>query len=143
MATVETKWFTRGGKNLVEQEVGWVTGPINVMLMKAAYVFDQDGPEVYADLSAAEVVGIGYTAGGTALSGRSIGLDASLNETRLLGNPVQWPNSTITSRGAVVYATTGSKPVLGYCDFGMDRLSISGLFSIEWPNSIVLRATAS
>lgn len=140
MAAVETKWFTKGGKNLVEAEIGWVTGPINVALMGAGFAFDQDLPEVWGDLSAQEATGIAYVAGGTVVANRSVVLDLPSNETRLLGDPVQWPTSTITARGAVIYATSGAKPVLGYVDFVSDRTSENGLFRIEWPTTGVLRA---
>jgi len=140
VAAVETKWFTKGGKNLVEAEIGWVTGPINVALMGAGFAFDQDLPEVWGDLSAQEATGIAYVAGGTVVANRSVVLDLPSNETRLLGDPVQWPTSTITARGAVIYATSGAKPVLGYVDFVSDRTSENGLFRIEWPTTGVLRA---
>jgi len=142
MATVETKWFTKGGKNLVESEVGWVASALNVILMKGGFVFDQDGPENYADLSANEATGTGYTAGGVVIANRSVVIDPASNETRLLGDPVQWTASSITARGAVIYQNFGAKPVLGYCDFVTDRTSENGLFRIEWPVTGVLRLRA-
>lgn len=142
MATVETRWFTKGGKNLVESEVNWVTGPINVMLMAGGYVFDMDAPETYADVSASEAVGTAYVAGGVVIGTRSVVVDPASNETRLLGDPVEWLNSTIVARGAVMYANAGAKPVLGYCDFAIDRTSENGLFRIEWPVTGVLRLRA-
>ena len=119
-----------------------VTGPVQVMLMAAGYVFNQDGPEAYADVSASEAVGTGYVAGGVAIGTRSVTVDAASNETRLLGDPVQWLASTITARGAVIYVNAGGKPVLGYCDFVTDRTSENGLFRIEWPVTGVLRTRA-
>src|SRR5262245_59262714 len=142
MATVESKWFTKGGKNLVEAEVGWVTGPINVALMGAGFTFDQDLPEVWGDVSASEASGTGYTAGGVAIANRAVTLDLPSNESRLMGDPVQWTSSSISARGAVIYATPGAKPVLGYVDFTSDRTSENGLFRIEWPATGVLRTRA-
>jgi len=143
MATVETRWFTKGGKNLVEQEVGWVSGPINVMLMRSGYVFDKNGPEAYSDVSANEATGTAYVAGGVVVANRSVTVDTVSNETRLLGDAVQWSNSTIAARGAVIYANVGTKPVLGYVDFVTDRTSENGLFRIEWPTTGVLRTRAT
>ena len=142
MATVETHWFTKGGKNLVESEVGWVVSPINVMLMAAGYAFDQDGPETYADVAAAEAAGTAYVVGGAVIAARSVVIDPASNETRLLGDPVQWPVSTIVARGAIIYANAGAKPVLGYANFETDRTSENGLFRIEWPVTGVLRTRA-
>lgn len=142
MPAVETKWFTKGGKNLVETEIGWVSGPIKVMLMAAGYAFNQDGPEVYADVSASEASGVAYVAGGIVIATRSVVIDAPTNETRLLGAAVEWDSSTITARGAIIYADVGAKPLLGYCDFVTDRISENGFFRIEWPATGVLRTRA-
>src|SRR5262245_62813311 len=110
--------------------------------MGAGFAFDQDLPENWTDVSASEATGTGYTAGGAVVANRSVTLDLPSNETRLMGDPVQWPNSTITARGAVIYATSGAKPVLGYVDFVTDRASENGLFRIEWPATGVLRTRA-
>jgi hypothetical protein len=142
MATVQTHWWTKGGKNLVEQDIGWTASVIHVMLMKAGWVIDQDAPENVTDLGANEATGTGYTAGGVIVPNRSVTIDAASNETRLLGDPVQWANSTITARGAVIYVNSGAKPVLGYVDFESDRVSDQGLFRIEWPVTGVLRTRA-
>jgi hypothetical protein len=142
MAAVETRWFTKGGKNLVESEVGWVVSPINVALMQSGFVFDQDGPEIFADVSAAEAAGISYVAGGALIGTRSVVLDPASNETRLFGDPVEWLGSTITAAGAVIYANVGAKPLLGYADFGGDLFSIGGIFRFEWPATGVLRTRA-
>src|SRR5262245_37106479 len=98
--------------------------------MKDGYVFDQDGPEVFADVSASEATGIGYVAGGTLLAGRAVVLDPASNETHLLGDPVFWVDSTIRSAGAVIYANAGTKPLLGLIDFSFDRTSENGLFRL-------------
>jgi hypothetical protein len=142
MATVQTHWYTKGGKNLVEQEVGWVPSPVTVALMKGGWVIDQDGPEAFTDIAADEATGTGYSAGGVVIAGRAVTLDPATNETRLLGNPVEWPNSTILARGAAIYVNTGVKPLLGYVDFESDRQSDQGLFRIEWPATGVLRTRA-
>jgi len=142
MAEVEAKWFTKGGKNLVEQEVGWVSGPVKVALITTGFAFDQDAPESFNDLAASEATGTAYTAGGAEILNRSVVIDTSSNETRLMGDPVQWPNSSIGARGAVIYINAGAKPVLGYIDFIEDRTSVDGLFRLEWPTSGVLRTRA-
>lgn len=137
---VETHWFTKGGKNLVEAEVGWVTGPIYVALVAVGHLPTQDGPEVLADIT--QVAGVAYVAGGTELLTRSVVVDAPTNETQLVGDPVEWIGSTITSPGGVIYANVGAKPLLGYVDFGEDKFSIGGLFRIEWPATGALRTRA-
>lgn len=143
MATVQTHWFTKGGKNLVEQEIGWVASSINVALMKGGWVIDQDAPETYLDVVADEATGIGYTQNGVAIPNRAVVLDPATNETRLIGDAVQWPNSTITARGAIIYMLFAPYALLGYVDFAADRASENGLFRIEWPATGVLRLRAT
>jgi hypothetical protein len=69
-------------------------------------------------------------------------LDAASNETRLIADQVQWAASTITARGAAIYANVGAKPLLGFVDFATDRASDLGLFTIQWPATGVLRLRA-
>lgn len=142
MATVTAHWFTKGGKNLVEQEIGWLVSPIYCALLGGGFVFNQDTPEVWGDVSPSEVVGPGYTTLGLPINNRSVVIDAASNETRLLGDPVQWTGATITSRGGIIYVNTGVKPLLGYVDFEIDRASEGGLFRIDWPATGVLRTRA-
>ena len=142
MATVQTHWFTKGGKNLIEMEIGWTPSPIAVALMRPGWVINQDGPEVWADVSADEANGVGYAPGGLGIGNRSVVIDPASNETRLFGDPVQWPGSTITARGAVIFVNAAAQPVLGYVDFETDRASDQGLFRIEWPVTGVLRTRA-
>lgn len=142
MATVNSYWFTKGGKNLVEAEVSWSAAAVYVALMKSAYVFDQDTPENWGDISANEATGTAYTAGGVAIANKSVVVDAASNETRLMGDNVLWPGSTITSRGAAIYINAGAKPLLGFVDFLTDRVSDAGLFQITWPATGVLRLRA-
>jgi len=142
MALVETHWFTKGGKNLVEAEASWATMNAFCALLKNATTLDQDAPEVFADVVANEATGTGYTPGGVAIANRSVTVDAASNETRLIGDPVQWTPSTIGARWAIIYINAGAKPLLGYVDFISDRFSEAGLFRIEWPVTGVLRTRA-
>lgn len=142
MATVETHWFSKGGKNLIEAEVGWVPSSIFCALLRNGATLDQDTPENFADVAANEAAGVGYAAGGVVIANRSVTVDAATNETRLLGDPVQWASSTVGARWGVVYVNAGAKPLLGYVDFVTDRFSEAGLFRIEWPATGVLRTRA-
>src|SRR4030095_12278647 len=92
----------------------------------------------YPDVSASETTGTAYVVGGAVIANRSVVIDPSSNGTRLLGDPVQWPTSTIAARGAIIYMNAGVQPLLGFVDFVTDRTSENGLFRIEWPNSGVL-----
>jgi len=95
-----------------------------------------------------EVTGTNYTAGGKALT--SLGVTTS-NGTSSTGvgfvdfSDVTWSSSTITARGALIYNTTPSansnanvalsNAAVAVLDFGADRSSSAGDFTIVFPTA--------
>lgn len=79
-----------------------------------------------------EVVGAGYTAGGLTLSGYSVttsGTTAILDWT----TDPSWASATITARGALIYNSTKSNKAVYVIDFGADKTSTSGTFTVTLP----------
>ena len=79
-----------------------------------------------------EVVGAGYTAGGLTLSGYSVttsGTTAILDWT----TDPSWASATITARGALIYNATKSNKAVYVLDFGTDKTSTSGTFTVTLP----------
>lgn len=96
---------------------------------------DFDAHDFWADLSANEVSGTGYTAGGAAytsteltLSGGTLKYDAA---------DVAWTTSTITSAMAAVgYAdSVASDPLIFLSDFVTAASTTAGTFTIVWSAS--------
>lgn len=80
-----------------------------------------------------EVVGTGYTAGGEDLTisanPTSTGTTAFLDFA-----DVTWTTATITARGALIYlADGGTNPAVAVLDFGADKTSTAGDFTIVFP----------
>lgn len=125
--------------------VDWINHPIKVMLCSATYIPDQDAHQTKADVIG-EVTGTGYTAGGAALTNKTITYDPVSNTTILDADDVVWTNSTITARYAVIYDDYGTadteKLLLGYVDFGQDMSSSNGDFKIVWDVAGIFRFTA-
>lgn len=80
-----------------------------------------------------EVVGTNYVAGGNTLtisanpvsSGTTAFLDFA---------DTTWANATITARGALIYlANGGTNPAVAVLDFGSDKTSTAGDFTIVFP----------
>ncbi len=73
--------------------------------------------------------------------------DGTNNVIVLDAADVTWSSSTITARYAVVYddtpATAGTKPLIGYVDFGSDQSSTNGNFTITWDSTGIVRITVA
>jgi len=81
-----------------------------------------------------EVSGTGYSAGGETLvisaNPASSGTTAFLDFA-----DVTWSASTITARGALIYKSGGGDPAVAVLDFGSDKSSTSGDFTIVFPTA--------
>ena len=80
-----------------------------------------------------EVSGTGYTAGGNTLTISAN--PASSGTTAFLDfADTTWSTATITARGALIYlANGGTNPAVAVIDFGADKTSTAGDFTIVFP----------
>jgi len=88
-----------------------------------------------------EVVGTGYTAGGNSLTNVIPTTSGTTGFTDFADT--SWTTATITARGALIYNTTPSangpagsaltNPAVAVLDFGSNRTSTAGTFTIQFP----------
>ena len=78
-----------------------------------------------------EVVGTGYTAGGNTLTGAAISLDGTTAIVDFADST--WAAATITARGALIYNASKADRAIAVLDFGSDKSSTAGDFSISFP----------
>ena len=79
-----------------------------------------------------EVSGTGYTAGGNTLTISAN--PASTGTTAFLDfADTTWSTATITARGALIYQSGGTNPAIAVLDFGSDKSSTAGDFTIVFP----------
>lgn len=112
-----------------------ITETIKVALLTSTHTTDIDTQEFWADISANEVVGTGYTAGGQTLTGKSVTLDATDDEGVFDADNVTWAASTITARHYATYKDTGNpatSPVYNIYNFGSDKTTVASDFVIQW-----------
>lgn len=116
--------------------VDWDTDTIKLMLVNQTYRDLADGTKAghdyRNDVTANEISGTGYTAGGATLAGASI--TQSSNSARIDYSPdPAWPNSTIANAwGGVVYKSTGNAAtdvLLLFVDFGEAVSSTNATFT--------------
>lgn len=91
------------------------------------------GPTTTAYTTASEVVGTGYTAGGEAVTGATISVDAQTNTVYVDFSDVSWPGANFTARGALIYNVTRSNASVAILDFGADKLFTSATNTVTMP----------
>lgn len=81
-----------------------------------------------------EVSGTGYTAGGNTLT---ISANPATSGTTAFLDfaDTTWSAATITARGALIYKDGGGNPAVAVLDFGADKTSTAGDFTIQFPTA--------
>lgn len=80
-----------------------------------------------------ETSGTGYVAGGNSLT--TVAPTSSGTTAYLDFNDTTWSTSTITARGALIYNSTQSNKSIAVLDFGSDKSSSAGDFTIVFPTA--------
>lgn len=78
-----------------------------------------------------EVVGTGYTAGGNTLTSPTVSLSGTTAYVDFADT--SWTTATITARGALIYNSSKSNKAIAVLDFGSDKTSTAGTFTIQFP----------
>lgn len=97
-----------------------------------------DTHDFFNDLSANEVSGTGYTAGGAALTGTQITVDSGTLVYD--ATDAQWTSSTISSaRAAVIYCDAVNDELVCLVNFTTDYGTSNGTFLISWHTNGIFR----
>ena len=127
---VTAKLYTKGLGKCLTGDIDLNTDTIKFALLTSDYTPDQNAHDFFDDVSAAEVTGTGYTAGGATLSTVSVTPGTGTLVIDSVTDPT-WANSTITARYGVIYKDTGvaaTSALISYIDFGSDQVSSTGEF---------------
>jgi len=99
----------------------------------ALYTASASLSEATAAYSAtSEVAGAGYSAGGLSLEEYTSGSSGKTAFIDWTTDP-SWPASTITARYALIYNSSRSNKAVAVIDFGSNKSSTNGTFTIELP----------
>lgn len=142
MATLAMNWYGHGVEAVFDNTVDMVSDDIRVALMESTYSPDQGADENFADISADEASGTGYTAGGEALTNRTLVYSSSDQATTFDADDVTWSNSSISAQYAVIYDATSDR-LLAYGDAGSTQESVDADFTITWDSNGILQLTAA
>lgn len=75
----------------------------------------------------------GYTAGGNTLAGATVSLTGTTAFVDF--SDTSWTTATITARGALIYNSSKSNKAVAVLDFGSDKISTGGTFTIQFPTN--------
>jgi len=117
---------------------------VKCMLLTDSYTPDQEADTELADVvwSTNEVEGDGYDAFGAVLTTPTV--TEATRVTKFDADDVEWAESTITARYAVLYdAVASGHPLILWVDFGEDKSSENGTFKIEWNASGIFTVTVA
>lgn len=81
-----------------------------------------------------EVVGAGYTVGGNTLAVSVVPTSSGTTAYLSFSNS-SWSTATITARGAMIYNSTQGNKCVAVLDFGSDKTSTAGTFTIVFPTA--------
>lgn len=127
--------FNSFKRDIMNGAIDLDTDTVNVMLVTSSYTPDIDAHTKRSDITN-EVSGTGYSAGGSALAGKTVAVDNTDDEGVFDANDLSWATSTITARGAVLYKARGgassADELICYIDFGSNITSTAGTFLITW-----------
>ena len=127
--------FNSFKKDIANGNIDLDTDTIKVMLVASAYTPDQDLHTKRSDITN-EIAGTGYSAGGAALANKTVTQDNTNNKGIFDADDLVWAASTLTARGAVLYKSRGglasADELICYIDFGADKISDNGNFTLQW-----------
>ncbi|MFI8229424.1 hypothetical protein ACIGDI_11375 [Streptomyces sp. NPDC085900] len=131
MATA--KWYGPALQKLMTKQMDLISDTIKVALVKSTYTPNQNTHDEWADVSANEVTGTGYAAGGIALASKTITYNTTNKYWTFDAADSTWTNTNVLFRYAVIYDDTATgKPLLGYVDFGTAQTVSNQDLTIQW-----------
>lgn len=121
--------YNRFKANLMNKEVDMEADTINVALFDNSHSFSA-ADNVWADISANEISGTGYTTKGAALTSKAV---TQASTTKFDAADLTWSTGTFTAYHAVIYDdTVASDPLIASIDFGGAQTVTAADFTIQW-----------
>lgn len=147
MATGTAAWYGKGIQAVLNKEWDWNTDTIKLALAATAYTPDPDAHDYWNDVSANEVTGTNWAAGGVTLSGCTVDVDATNNRVRLFATDVSVATVTLSdAKHAIIYCDTGgassTDPLIAYITWDTALAPSAGTLAIDFDGTNgVLRIT--
>lgn len=121
--------YNRFKANLMNKEVDLEGDTVKVALLDDSHGFTSTHNQ-WSEVSANEISGTGYTAGGVALASKAVTQGAT---TKFDADDAEWTSATFTAYHAVIYDDTlTNDDLIASIDFGGAQSVSGGTFTISW-----------
>jgi len=121
--------YDRAKANLMNGETDYEADTIKVALMDDNHSFTSTH-NTWSDVSANEISGTGYTAGGETLANAAVTQGST---TKWDADDVVWSNASFTAYHAVIYDDTlAGDDLIASIDFGGAKQVSNSTFTISW-----------
>ena len=133
MAEGDITIYNAAKKEFGDGDIDWLVDTIKVALV-TGYTPNIDTHVDYADISASEVSGTGYTVGGETLTGKTSTVNVTTDLAEFDAANVVWTGLDVgTPSHAIVYKDTGAAPTsLLICYVEITTASNGSNYTIQW-----------
>lgn len=135
-----------GGETAGEsRKFDWLSDDIRVRLHTASYVPDRATHEFASDLTNELPTAGGYTAGGFALTGKTMTVDTVNHRVTFDADDAVWAAATLTARYASIVdareAADANRELIGLIDFGENKSSVAVDYKVVFNALGIFRST--
>lgn len=120
--------------------LGAAGNTIRIALMNNSHSFVAEN-DVWSDVSANQISGTGYTAGGATLANKAVSIDDTDDEGVFDADDVSWTSASFTAYHAVLYNASVTNDLILSIDFGGQQTVTAGTFTIQWNTEGILNLT--
>jgi len=140
MATGTGAWYGKAIQAIVNGELDLNAGSYKIMLAATAYTPNVDADDFRSDVTANEVTGTNWAAGGVATT-VTTDIDTSNNRVRLFCSDISNATTTLTdAKHAVLYKALGgadtADPLVGYVTFDTALAPTAGTLAIDFDGTL-------
>jgi hypothetical protein len=129
--------------HMAQGRINFATDSFKLMLLSAPLTeTEKDGFDYRNDITT-EITGLGYTAGGAAVTMTKGAIDTANNRLDITGAVVTFSNATITAQAAVIYKSRGgaasADELISHIDFAGTVTSTNGTYTVTPTGQIRLQ----
>lgn len=129
--------YERFKYNLMTKAVDLINDTIKVALLNNSHAFTATH-NTFSQVSANEITGTGYTAGGATLANKTV---TQASATKWDADDVSWTTASFSAYHAVIYDVTASSNLIASIDFGGIITVTSATFTIVFDSAGIITLT--